>query len=202
MFGEGQKVAGNVPRLQLISACVAVVEKRLAGLIGVVVFLLITANIICRLLRLPVFWIDELAIYAMIWMAFLAASAGIQGRDHIVVTLVADRLSAQAQKFLSYFVDLVMLVFGGILLVLAWVWFAPYDLIIAGGDVTEFSENTLNFIYSEPTSAIGLPKFLFWLIMPIFSFTICLHSLAHLLSVRIVNLPEKSKVSAFQKEGE
>lgn len=168
---------GLVAALNTSSRFVARQEKRVAATLAILVFVLVLANIITRLMKVSVFWIDELAIYMMIWMAFLAASAALESREHIAVTLLTDALPARLKMLSALLVDTILVIFGGILLALAWVWFSPLELLQSGFDVSRFSETELNFIYSEPTSALGVPKYLFWLIMPLFSLTVTLHSL-------------------------
>jgi len=58
----------------------------------------------------------------------------------------------------------------------------PLDLIRAGFDVTAFQGQTFNFIYAEPTSTLGVPKYMFWLVMWLFALGATLHSTMHLLT--------------------
>ena len=52
-------------------------ELRLATLMAVGVTLLILLNIVTRYFGAALYWVDELAIYAMVWMTFLGASAAL-----------------------------------------------------------------------------------------------------------------------------
>ena len=52
-------------------------EIRLAALMAVGVTLLILLNIVTRYFGAALYWVDELAIYAMVWMTFLEASAAL-----------------------------------------------------------------------------------------------------------------------------
>jgi TRAP-type C4-dicarboxylate transport system permease small subunit len=45
-----------------------------------------------------------------------------------------------------------------------------------------FQGSTFNFIYAEPTSTLGVPKWIIWLVMPIFAGGVFLHATAHLLN--------------------
>ncbi|MBL4639456.1 MAG: TRAP transporter small permease subunit [Kordiimonadaceae bacterium] len=161
-----------------MSDTLASIEKKLAGLLCFAVFALIIGNVISRSLRLPVFWIDELAVYAMIWMALLAASSAINSKGHIAVTLITDKLPARPAHLLRKFTEFVMVSLGITLFALAWRWYDPAGIVSFAGDIAAFSATSFNFIYTEPTIATGLPKFVFWLIMPLFSIGLTLHSLA------------------------
>lgn len=43
-------------------------------------------------------WGEETAIYAFIWMTYIAAARGVRGRRHLAVTFIRDRLSRR-KKF-------------------------------------------------------------------------------------------------------
>lgn len=165
----------------LFSGRVAGLERRAAGLCCLLVLILICANVVVRTLRVPVYWIDEAAVYAMIWMAFLAASAALQSNSHISMTLLNDKLSGRARHLLAISGSGLVLLFALCLMGLAWLWFNPVGVMRAGGDLAIFSRGTFNFIYSEPTASIGLKKFWFWLIIPWFTLSLTLHGLANLL---------------------
>ena len=169
-------------RLHGVDVALARIERASAGGLCALVFVLITANVIVRTLKIPVFWIDEAAVYAMVWMAFLAASAAIQSGQHIAVTLVVDALPESLARQARRMSNLIVLALGLACLVLSWMWFDPVGLARSGGDLTAFSDRTLNFIYTEPTVSFTAPKFLFWLIMPIFSVGITLHAMVRLIT--------------------
>ena len=61
--------------LERISAFWARIEITLAALLAAGVTLLILLNVVTRNIGAALFWVDELAIYAMVWMTFLGASA-------------------------------------------------------------------------------------------------------------------------------
>ena len=49
-----------------------------------------------------------------------------------------------------------------------------------GFDTGAFSGATFNFIYSEVSTTLGVPKFWLWLIVPIFAFGSSVHALNNL----------------------
>ncbi|WP_233494681.1 TRAP transporter small permease subunit [Ruegeria sp. A3M17] len=128
------------------------------------------------------FWVDELAIYAMVWMTFLGASAALHHRNSVSITILVDLVPPQVQAIIQKAVDIVVFAFAIAMLWFCWRWFLPLDIARTGFDTVAFQGNTFNFIYAEPTSTLGLPKFLFWLVIWLFALGATLHSTMHLLT--------------------
>ena len=166
--------------LHRISAGWARVELFCAAVLAAVVTCLILLNVVTRSLRMPIYWVDEAAIYAMVCMTFLAASAAIERREAISVTLFVDMVRPALARLLWLFVDAVTLLFAGLMLWFCWIWFQPAELIAAGFDLRAFRGATFNFIYAEPTSTLGIRKYWVWLVMPAFAAGFALHALSNL----------------------
>ncbi len=156
-------------------------ELAASAWLAVGVTLLILLNVVTRSLNNALFWVDEAAIYTMVWMAFLGASAAVHYRKQVAITVVTDALPAGAQRVAAKLVDVLMFVFAVAMLYFCWRWYLPADMARAGFDAMTFQGATFNFIYAEPTSTIGIPKWIIWLVMPLFSLGVFLHCLAHLL---------------------
>jgi TRAP-type C4-dicarboxylate transport system permease small subunit len=90
-------------------------------------------------------------------------------------------MPAAARRRLALLVDGLLLVFLAVLIVQLWNWFDPIGLWRAGS-VDAFSSSAFNFIYQEPTITLGVPKFWFWLVLPIFCLTSVLHVVASLMA--------------------
>mgnify|MGYP003681946316 CR=1 FL=1 len=163
-----------------LSAAIATGESVAAGLAAAATFSLLVVNIVTRSAGQAVYWTDEAAILAMVWMAFLAASLTIHYRSHIAVTLVTDMLRPCARLVFAILVDAIMLTLMVIIGVLVWRWFDPVGLYRAGWDITAFASTTFNFMYEEPTMTIGIQKAWFWLIMPWFVIAASIHCLSNL----------------------
>lgn len=178
------EAAGQVfdGRLTNASRKIAAVEARIAGGLVFLIFVLLLANVVSRTGGVPLIWVDELAVLLMGWIAFIGASMGLAYRQHIAVTLLPDALTATARKRLAILVDLLLLVFFAVLIVQLWNWFDPVGLWRAGS-ITAFSTTTFNFIYQEPTVTLGVSKFWFWLVLPLFCLTSIIHILASLVSI-------------------
>lgn len=155
-------------------------ELAIAAALAAAITLLILTNVVTRAMGSAIYWIDETAIYAMIWMAFLAASASLHDRTAVAVTLLADFAGPRARKALGLFVDVVVLAFAALMVWFCFRWFRP-DLLAANDwDVAAFQGATFNFIYAEPTTTIGIAKWSVWLVMPIFAAGVTLHALSNL----------------------
>ena len=165
-------------RLSQLSHHVARWELRGAALMLAIVVLMLLINIFTRALGMAQYWVDETAITAMVWMTFLAASAGLSVRSNIAMTLIQDAVPHSLKKLMALLVDVAMLGFVSIFLVLVWRWFDLPGLSRHGFDVQRFAETTFNFIYEEPTQSLGIRKFWVWLVLPLFSVTSVLHCLA------------------------
>ncbi|MFN3280078.1 MAG: TRAP transporter small permease [Tabrizicola sp.] len=168
--------------LYRVSALWARIEIALAALLALAVSLLILLNVITRNIGAALFWVDELAIYAMVWMTFIGASAAIHFGHSIVITLVTDTLPAPVQRAVMTGVDAVLLGFALAMVWFCWIWYAPLDLLRHGFDTEAFQAATFNFIYAEPTSTLGIAKFWVWLVMWVFALGATLHSLANLVT--------------------
>ncbi|MBL7249369.1 TRAP transporter small permease [Alloalcanivorax marinus] len=172
--------SGFLPRLQRFSTAMAGLERGVAGLCLAVVFVLLVLNIVTRAAGQALFWVDEAAITAMVWMAFFAALVGLQARSNIAVTLLADAVPIAVRLWLAVLVDLILLLFVIALAVMVWRWFAPVAVWRAGGDLRAFAEQTFNFMYQEPTLTLGIRKVWPWLVLPMFVLGGLVHCVANL----------------------
>lgn len=166
--------------LSRLSDRLAYLEEIVAAALAAAVTLLILVNVAFRAAGSPLYWISELAIYAMIWMTFLIASAVLKRRQSISVTLLSDLVPGFGHRLLMAAVDLAVLLFAVLLLWLCWRWYQPLALAQAGFDFRAFQGETFNFIYAENTSTLGIRKFWVWLIVPWFALSLTFHGLVNL----------------------
>ncbi|MGB3556241.1 MAG: TRAP transporter small permease subunit [Jannaschia sp.] len=166
--------------LARLSAFWARLERLVAAGLAAAVTLLILLNVVTRAFDASLFWVDEAAIYAMIWMTFLAASAAVQRRESVAVTLIPDVFDPRGQRWFVVLVDIVIFAFGLLMLWAVWRWFDPAGLLAAGGDILAFQGATFNFVYSEPTMTLGTAKAPIWSIVAIFACGVTLHGVANL----------------------
>ena len=162
------------------SAAWARVELTFAAVLAVAITVLILLNVLTRSLGAALFWVDELAIYAMAWMTFLGASAAIHYGQNVAVTILTDTLPPALATITAKLVDLIVLVFALFMVWFCWRWFSPLELARQGFDFRAFQGATFNFIYAEPTTTLGIQKFWIWSVMWLFALGATLHSLSNL----------------------
>lgn len=186
--------------LRQLSHWVAKFEMALAALMALFISVLILVNVVSRALGMAIYWIDELAIYAMIWMTFLATSVVIKKRQTLAVTFLVDQLPLRGRYCLALFSDVMILGFALLLAVLCYRWYDPWRLFQTGFDVMEYQSQTFNFIYSENTNTLGLKKVWVWMCLPWVAFALMIHSsvnvLDRLLSWRTPEAYEQKGTSA------
>lgn len=191
MVGGGQMLR---PRLNCdgdgmlgkMSGLWAKAELTLAAGLAVAVTLLILLNVVTRTAGAALFWVDELAIYCMAWMAFLGASAALHHGHAVAVTFLSDMLPSAIRTVVAKLVDVIVFVFALFMIWFCWRWFAPLQLAQQGFDIQAFQGATFNFVYSEPTTTLGIKKAWVWSVMWLFAIGATLHSLANLVGLRSV----------------
>jgi TRAP-type C4-dicarboxylate transport system permease small subunit len=170
-----------VKAVTTLSDWIAVVERGAVRVIVLALPLMILANAAGRAMRSPIYWMDELAILTMVWLAMIGMSLTLKTRDAVAVTMLVDVVPPPLMKAMKVLVDLLVLVFGITLLVLCYRWFDPLTLMRLDFDTREFSGETFNFMYEDTTATLGVAKFWFWLIVPVVAFTTSVHALSNLL---------------------
>lgn len=159
---------------------IVTVERVAAIVLIAAVAGLILLNVFTRYLDYSLYWVDEAATYAMVWATLVATSSCVRQRRLIAVTILEDMVPPGARRIAAIAIDVIVFGFGLALIWFCWLWFAPLELWRADFSVSNFVMNTGNFIYREPTLTIGIAKIWVWLIMPVFSVTFSIHSLANL----------------------
>ena len=152
-------------------------ESVLAGWILAAVFAVVLANVAGRAVGRPLIWADEAAVYAMAWAAFIAASAGVAGRDHVAITLLPDRLSSAHRETLSRVVDVVLFTLLLALAAMLWLWFDPLAYALAESPA-DYARESFNFMHQEPTTTLGIRKVWVWLALPLFTAGALIHVVA------------------------
>lgn len=166
-------------RLGRCADCCEHWQRQAVGLLVAMTLALILLNVITRSLQMALFWVDEAAVYCMIWAFMLGAAVTVRSREGIAVNLVNDALGQRGQLRLRLLADLLVLCFTAILLACNWLWFDPGLLLAVEFDGAEFIRRSFNFVYRDPTSTLGISKFWIWLIMPVMALSLLLYSLAN-----------------------
>ena len=164
-----------------LSDRIAQAERGVLRLIALALPLMVLANVAGRAMRSPIYWMDELSILLMVWLAMIGMSLTLKTRDAVAVTMLVDVVPPLLAKAMKILIELLVLLFGITLLVLCYRWFDPATLMRLGFDLREFSGETFNFMYQDTTATLGIAKFWFWLLVPLVAVTISVHALSNLL---------------------
>ena len=176
-------VASHAPvrwAMALSTAVLRTERAALTVLMGLLV-LLILLNVVTRYSGTPIYWVDEAAVFTMVWLTFVGASVMTRLRMDFAVGLVSDHLPPGGAKVLKVIATVGVLVFALALVWMCWVWMDPRGIAAAGFNAKDYAEASFNFIYTERTQTLEWPTWVLQLILPIFSLTLTVHAFANLL---------------------
>jgi TRAP-type C4-dicarboxylate transport system permease small subunit len=156
-------------------------ERQLILWLMALLMVLILVNVATRYTGMPIYWIDEAAVYSVVWLTFVGGSAMTRLRMDFAVTLLTEKLGARPAKFFKLAAGTGVLVFGVAMLVMCWIWMDPVGIVRHGFDAKEYAANSFNFLYTERTQTLNWPTWLLQTILPLFSFTLSLHAAANLI---------------------
>lgn len=163
-----------------------------AGIALLFLFILIVFNVITRSLGIPYYWVDELAVYMMVWMVFLSLPVLISTNKNLSVSILSDFLSKKVSLFFGFFSKVVVLLVLMVMVYYSYKWFSFHLLLSVGMDVEEFSFKTFNYIYQEPTNTLPFNKFWIWLIivysMVLSLFTVILNLILDIITLKRGNI--------------
>lgn len=166
--------------MALSTAVLRTERAALTVLMGLLV-LLILLNVVTRYSGTPIYWVDEAAVFTMVWLTFVGASVMTRLRMDFAVGLVSDQLPPGGAKVLKVIATLSVLVFALALVWMCWLWMDPRGIAAAGFNAKDYAEASFNFIYTERTQTLEWPTWVLQLILPIFSLTLTVHAFANLL---------------------
>lgn len=166
--------------VQQASAAVLKVERlALMGLMGGLT-LLILLNVVTRYSGVPIYWVDEAAVYLVVWLSFVGASAMTRLRLDFAVTLLTDMLGERAARRVKALATGGVLVFGCAMLAMCWIWMDPIGIARYGFDAKAYAADSFNFLYTERTQTLNWPTWIVQSILPIFGLTFTTHAAANL----------------------
>ncbi|WP_454618923.1 TRAP transporter small permease [Bradyrhizobium cenepequi] len=142
---------------------------------------LILVNVVTRYSHFPIYWIDESAVYCVVWLTFIGASAMTRLRLDFAVTMMTEHLSVRNQKIAKVIATSMVVVFGVSLIATCVLWMDPVGLARAGFDGRKLAAETFNFLYTERTQTLNWPTWVVYLTLPIFAVSITIHGVANLL---------------------
>lgn len=164
----GKALAPVAAIVGLISTKVAVFERISCAVLISVFTAVLLANVFSRyLFDSPLFFAEELALLLLVWMGYLAVSYSIYRSEQIGMGLVVDKLSARNKQLVAIVVDVILIVISGLLLWAALGWMQSSS------------------VFFERAVALNVPKWPFYLVVPLFWALTLIHLIDHLLA-RIV----------------
>lgn len=199
---NGFAAAGRPLRaVTAVSEALLVVERFAIGALMALLTGLILLNVVTRYGRIPLYWIDESAIFTTVWLTFIGASAMSRLRLDFSMTLLTERLPAVAVKAMRVLSTLCILGFGLALAAMCWLWMDPVGIASAGFDAREYGGATFNFLYTERTQTLNWPSWVVYLVMPLFAFTLMVHSAANLIEdLGLAPPPDRSSIGLHNAE--
>lgn len=177
MDGGGGGLAGLV--LALSSALLKLERVAVVGLMALLMGLILL-NVVTRYTGTPIYWIDESAIYAVVWLTFIGASAMTRLRLDFSVGILTERLPPAGVKAARAIATVLTVLFGFCLAYMCWIWMDPVGIAAAGFDAKEYAGQSFNFLYTEHTQTLNWPTWAVSLVMPLFAISLTLHGLANL----------------------
>lgn len=142
---------------------------------------LILLNVGTRYAGRPIYWIDESAVYAVVWLTFIGASAMTRLRLDFAVTMLTEKLSERLRWHARVVATSLVVAFAVGLCAMCWLWMDPVGIARAGFDAREFAAGTFNFLYTERTQTLNWPTWVLYLVLPLFGASMAVHATANLL---------------------
>ena len=183
-----------------LSEAVLRVERRAVQALMALLLGLILLNVASRYSGWPIFWVDEAAVFAIVWLSFVGASAMSRLRLDFAVTLLTDHLGPKAKRRAKVAATFCTLLFAAGLLWMCALWLDPVGLARAGFDAKAFAGESFNFIYTERSQALGWPNWVMYLVMPLFALTSVVHAVANLLEDLGLQAPVPREAASLTAE--
>lgn len=156
------------------------VELCFSALLLIGLLVTIMTNVITRYVGMPIYWVNELAIFILAWLAFVGTSSMARLRLDFAITFLSDAAPERTARALKIGSIAVTIAFGLAVASMSWLWLDPAGLFSAGFDIRAFSRETGNFLYSETTVALNWPRWIVMIVVPIFAVTLTFHAVANL----------------------
>lgn len=189
------KTHGWARWVQQASSAILQVERLALMVLMGGLTLLILLNVVTRYTGMPIYWVDEAAVYLVVWLCFVGASAMTRLRMDFAVTLLTDYLGEAAARRLKATATAGVFLFGCAMLAMCWLWMDPVGIASHGFDAKEFAADSFNFLYTERTQTLNWPTWVVQLILPIFGITFTIHAAANL--VEDLGLQPRATVAGF-----
>lgn len=163
-----------------LSAAIARVERTLLSVLMGWLLLLVLLNVATRYAGMPIYWVDEAAVYSVVWLSFVGASVMTRLRMDFAVTMLTDKLGPRAAQRVKSVATAFVAAFGLALIAMCWLWMDPIGIARFGFDAKEYAAESFNFLYTERTQTLNWPVWVVQLVMPLFALSFTVHALANL----------------------
>ncbi|WP_397534629.1 TRAP transporter small permease [Roseateles sp.] len=181
--------------VQQASAAILRVERLALMLLMGALTLTILLNVVTRYSGVPIYWVDEAAVYLVVWLCFVGASAMTRLRLDFAVTLLTDYLGERMARRVKALATAGVLIFGLAMLAMCWLWMDPVGIARYGFDAREYAAESFNFLYTERTQTLNWPTWLVQLILPLFALGFSTHAAANL--VEDLGLQPRAAIVGF-----
>ncbi len=182
-----------------VSAGVLALERVLIMTLMALLLCLILLNVITRYSGASLYWVDESAVYSVVWLSFVGGSAMTRLRLDFAMTMLTDKLSPLWARRAKIAAGLGVISFALALGWMCWLWLDPVGIAQAGFDAKKFAASAFNFVYTERTQTLNWPSWVLYLIIPIFSASMLVHGLANLLED--LDLAPRMRFASFKVGG-
>lgn len=180
-----QRASGAILRAERLAL------MALMGLLALMILL----NVATRYSGMPIYWVDEAAVYLVLWLCFVGASAMTRLRLDFAVTLLTDTLGERMARRVKALSTACVLLFGCALIAMCWVWMDPVGIARHGFDAREFAAESFNFLYTERTQTLNWPTWVVQLVLPLFALCFTVHAAANL--VEDLGLRPRAPITGF-----
>ncbi|MFM7568433.1 MAG: TRAP transporter small permease [Betaproteobacteria bacterium] len=164
-----------------ISAVVLRIERLIIILLMALLLGLILLNVVTRYAGSSLYWVDESAVFSVVWLAFIGGSAMTRLRLDFAMTLLTDKLSPQWARRAKVAAGASVVGFATALAAMCVLWLDPIGIAQAGFDAKKLAAASFNFVYTERTQTLNWPSWVLYLVVPLFSITLFFHALANVL---------------------
>ena len=201
---EGDHAAGRPPAAPVravlaLSRLLLGFERKAITVLMALLAALVLLNVITRYSGRSIYWVDESAVYSVVWLTFVGASAMTRMRLDFAVTILTDKLDPAMAMRARIAATCGVVAFGLLLFWTCWLWLDPVGIAAAGFDAREFAGSSFNFVYTERTQTLNWPTWVFYMVMPLFAVSITVHGLANL--VEDLGLAPRAALPGFAPGG-
>ena len=115
------------------------IERVAISILSTLLLVLVLVNVVTRYTGFPIYWIDEAAVYSVVWLTFIGASLMTRLRMDFAVTMLTEHLGERAAVLVQGSGNRFDRAAVGIaLLAMCWLWMDPLGILKFGFDAKEF----------------------------------------------------------------